>query len=158
MPRPYRRIVDDSFLEHCGENVRRAYEYWNAKRGDRLMPSRADIDPSEIRDLLPGIILVDVARDPLRLTYRLVGTDEVEARGSDPTGRDVREHVFAVSAEEGYRTYLMAIELRRPIFDEEPMLSPNPRLSEVGSLVMPLSADGREVNMLLAYIDYRRNR
>lgn len=53
---------------------------------------------------------------------------------------------------------MMAIELRRPVFDEEPMLSPNPRLSEVGSLVMPLSADGRKVNMLMAYIDYRRNR
>lgn len=103
MSRSYRRIADDSFLDHCGENVRRAYEYWNTKRGDRSMPSRADIDPSEIRDLLPGIILVDVAHDPTRLTYRLVGTDEVEARGSDPTGGDVREHVFAVTAEEGYQ-------------------------------------------------------
>jgi hypothetical protein len=158
MPRPYRRILDDSFLDHCGGNVRRAYEYWNRKRGDRAMPSRADIDPGEMRQLLPGIVLVDVAYDPLRLTYRLVGTDEVEARGSDPTGLDVREHVFAVTPEEGFRTYMLALETRRPVFDEEPMLSPNPRLSEVGTLVMPLSTDGKQVNMLMAYVDYRRNR
>lgn len=158
MSTEYRRITDDSFLEHCGENLRLVHAYWNEKRGGRLMPSRADIDPGEIRHLLPGIILVDVSRDPLRLTYRLVGTHEVEARGYDPTGRDVREHVFAATKEEGYQTYLAALELRRPVFDEEPMLSPNPNLSEVGSIVLPLSADGETVNMLMAYIDYRRSR
>lgn len=158
MPTVYRRITDDSFLAHCSENVRLVHAYWNAKRGDRPMPSRTDIEPGEIRHLLPGIILVDVAQDPLRLTYRLVGTHEVEARGYDPTGRDVREHVFAVTKEEGYQTYLMALDLRRPIFDQEPMLSPNPHLSEVGTIVMPLSSDGSIVNMLMAYVDYRRSR
>lgn len=158
MPNHYRRITDDSFLALCGDKVRRAHEYWNRKRGDRPMPSRTDIDPSEIRDLLPGIILVDVEYEPLRLTYRLVGTDEVEARGYDPTGKDLRDHVFAVTPEEGFRTYLTAIELRRPVFDEEEVLAPNPRLSEVGSLVMPLSSDGKTVNMLMTFVDYRRNR
>ncbi|TDQ84269.1 PAS domain-containing protein [Dongia mobilis] len=158
MSTPFRRITDDSFLTLCSAKVRRAYDYWNAKRGTRLMPSRADIDPSEIRDLLPGIILIDVAQDPLRLTYRLVGTDEVEARGYDPTGKDVREHVFAVTPEEGFRTYRTVVEMRRPIYDQEEVLAPNPRLSEVGSLAMPLSSDGETVNMLFAFVDYRRNR
>ncbi len=153
----YRRIIDRGFLDHCGERVRRILAYWDAKRGDPSMPARADIDPNEIRDLLPGIILIDVAHNPLRLTYRLVGSDEVEARGYNPTGMDVTEHVFAVTAAEGYRTYTLAIELRQPVYDEEPSLCANPRLNEVGSLVMPLSNDGETVNMVMAFIDYRRN-
>ena len=31
--------------------------YWYRKRGDRLMPSRADIDPSEFPKLLPNVML-----------------------------------------------------------------------------------------------------
>lgn len=136
--------------------IRRAYEYRDSKRRGRVMPSRSDIDPSEIRDLLPGVILIDVARNPLRLTYRLVRTEEVEARGYDPTGKDVKEHVFAVTPELGYETYCLAAERGEMVIDKEPYTSPNPRLCEVGSVAMPLSNDGIQTNMLMAFVDYRR--
>jgi hypothetical protein len=51
------------------------------------MPSRADIDPTEIVPFLPGIMLVDVVADERRFVYRLVGTREVAMRGRDPTGK-----------------------------------------------------------------------
>jgi len=153
----YQRIIGPDFLAVCTPRIRRAYEYWDSKRLGRSMPSRADIDPNEIRDLLPGIILIDVAHDPLRLTYRLVGTDEVEARGYDPTGRDVKEHVFAVTPEFGLETYALAAERGVVVYDQEPWSAPNPRLCEVGSIVMPLSSDGRIVNKLMAFCDYRRS-
>jgi hypothetical protein len=156
MSETYLRNCDLSFLSRCTDRVRRAYDYWNEKRGERTMPSRADIDPGEIRDLLPGIILVDVQREPFRLTYRLVGTDEVQARGQDPTGKDVKEHVFASVAEEGYKTYCLAAEMKVPIYDEEPTDCSNQWLREAGSLVMPLSSDGETVDKLMAFIDYRR--
>ena len=153
----YQRIVGTDFLKVCTPRIRRAYEYWDSKRKGRPMPARADIDPSEIRDLLPGIILIDVAHDPLRLTYRLVGTDEVEARGYDPTGKDVAEHVFAVTPQFGLETYRLAAEDCVVVYDQEPWSAPNPRLCEVGSLVMPLSNDGKSANMLMAFCDYRRS-
>ena len=56
-------------------------QYWEEKRRGRLMPSRADIDPLELRRYLPGIILIDVVDDARRYVYRLVGTREVAMRG-----------------------------------------------------------------------------
>jgi hypothetical protein len=50
------------------------YRYWDMKRADRLFPSRASIDPSEIKRCLSRMMLVDVFREPLRFRYRLVGT------------------------------------------------------------------------------------
>jgi hypothetical protein len=152
----YQRIVGPDFLNICTPRIRRAYEYWDSKRNGRRMPARADIDPSEIRDLLPGILLIDVQHDPLRLTYRLVGTDEVEARGYDPTGKNVRDHVFAVTPEFGFETYVLAATKGVVSYDQEPWAAPNPRLCEVGSVVMPLSNDGQTINMLMAFCDYRR--
>ncbi len=152
----YQRIVGPDFLNLCTPRIRRAYEYWDGKRQGRRMPARRDIDPSEIKDLLPGILLINVLHDPLQLTYRLVGTDEVEARGYDPTGKDVRDHVFAVTPEFGFETYLLAATKGVVVYDQEPWAAPNPRLGEVGSVVMPLSDDDRTVNMLIAFCDYRR--
>src|SRR5215470_982711 len=75
-------------LERCGPKAVALYQYWNARRGIRLMPSRADIDPVEMRQWLPRIMLVDV--DPEgKFTYRLVGTQIVDLLGVNPTGRPV---------------------------------------------------------------------
>ncbi len=82
----------------CHPDVRLVLDYWQQKCAGRLMPSRADIDPSELRRFLPHITLVDVVADERRFVYRLVGTSEVELRGYDPTGRPVAEAYFATTA------------------------------------------------------------
>src|SRR5690606_40981648 len=45
-----------------------------AKRGDRIMPARADMDPLELRDYLGWIVIVDVLDGGSDFYYRLVGT------------------------------------------------------------------------------------
>lgn len=56
------------------------FDFWCSKRAGRAMPSRQDIDPSEIRSLLPKIYLVDFeAPDVFR--YRLAGTEIAETFG-----------------------------------------------------------------------------
>jgi hypothetical protein len=42
----------------------RALAYWESKRRGRAMPSRKDIEPTEIPDLLANVVLVDVLQDP----------------------------------------------------------------------------------------------
>ena len=67
--------------------VQRLHEYWRAKSGaDDPVPRRRDIDPVELPDLLPNLMLVDVERNPLRFRYRLVGTRVVDFSYHDFTG------------------------------------------------------------------------
>jgi hypothetical protein len=42
------------------ERFRRLYDYWHEKRGTRAMPSRADIDPLELKGVLGWVLLLDV--------------------------------------------------------------------------------------------------
>jgi hypothetical protein len=151
----YLRHTDLGFLDICTPRIRAVYEYWNGKRGDRAMPARRDLDPFELRGFLPGIILVDVGDDPLEMTYRLVGTDEVRARGNDPTGKKVRAHVFGENAEDAFTTYLLAATKAVPVYDREAQDCLNPWLRLAGSLVLPLSDDGKRVNMLFTFVDYQ---
>jgi hypothetical protein len=61
--------------------IQRMAGYLARKRGDRPLSSRADIDPTEIREFLPYVVLVDIQDDPLRVYYRLVGTRIAEFYG-----------------------------------------------------------------------------
>jgi hypothetical protein len=52
---------------------RELFTYWNAQRGDRLAPERADIEPSAIRKVLGDTFVLQA--DPLRgQVFRLAGT------------------------------------------------------------------------------------
>src|SRR5215468_7759400 len=61
--------------------VAQLYEYWCGKRGARLMPARSDIDPGEIKPLLPYLLISELSDEPVRVRYRLAGARVVEAFG-----------------------------------------------------------------------------
>jgi CheY-like chemotaxis protein len=68
--------------------LRRGYEFWLQKCAGRPFPDRADLDPADIKDILPHLTIIEVAgsdREP-RFRYRLVGTAVVDAVGKDRTG------------------------------------------------------------------------
>jgi hypothetical protein len=48
--------------------------YWEQKRGSSRMPARQDIDPKEIKSLLPQVLLVDVLAGGSDFRYRLLGS------------------------------------------------------------------------------------
>ncbi len=73
--------------------IHELHRYWNSKRGARPMPARGDIDPSEIKHLLPNILIVDLEGEPLRVRFRLLGTKVVAASGRDFTGGYLDEYV-----------------------------------------------------------------
>jgi len=152
---PYPRSVNMDFLQRCHPRVADFYRYWAGKRGARMMPSRADMVPAEMKIFLPGIVLVAVSHHPLRLTYRLVGTREVEYRGYDPTGKDVAQHFAGASQNEVLRNYELVIETKSFVYDEDCLLSADHSFQEAGTLLLPLSDDGETINMVIVYNHYR---
>lgn len=116
------------------------------------MPARADLDPVEMPvRLLPGITLVDVVPDARRFVYRLVGTGEVEVRGTDPTGRSVIEGFFGPSVEDALNWYNRVVETGAPQVDAEPFVATNGRHISEETIFLPLSEDGTNVNMVLVF-------
>ncbi len=65
-------------------------EFWETVRGDRLMPSASDIDPSQIAYILKDVAILDVI-DATNIQYRLAGTAIAERMGEDPTGNNLIE-------------------------------------------------------------------
>ena len=77
--------LDFSQLE--SPRIHRFNEYWKARRSaEHAVPLRSGVDPVELRDLLPNIVVIEVEQAPLRFRYRLVGTRVVEFNKLDFTG------------------------------------------------------------------------
>jgi len=151
----YVTVTTLDFLDSCSPGAREIFAYWDRKRGDRKMPRRADIDPAEVRWLLPNILLVDVKRDPPGFVYRLVGTGEVHMRRADPTGKRVAEHSFGPSPELVLANYRSVAQSCSFLYDPNSFSAPDGRFIRDESLFMPLSEDGESVSQILVYSHYQ---
>jgi len=98
--------------------LRRAYEYWLEKAAGRRVPDRRDLDPAEIRDILPNLSIVEVGRMKGHVfhRYRLVGTRVVDALGYDPTNHMVEEFVENGHADFIRRLLRSVTRTARPVY------------------------------------------
>lgn len=129
--------------------LRRVIALWDEKRGDRLMPSRADFDPAEMKFALGDLSLYDVeVGPPRRFWCRLDGTRQVELFGVDCTGRYLDECFPADYYAMAYLSFSSAVDGRKPFYYQRniPYYDRNIRYEFV---MMPLSSDGQTVDKLL---------
>jgi hypothetical protein len=128
----------------------RLFDYWQGKRHGRFAPSRLDIDPAELKFILPFLYLIDVVGSPPRFRFRLAGTGIVKEYGAEITGKftdeiDLNEHQRAFVA-----------EYNRVVGDGKPASSRGNSARRNGwrltyeHLVLPLSTNGQTVDILLA--------
>ncbi len=69
------------------DRILRALAYWQAKKGGRRVPDRADFDPIDLPDIMPHVVMWDVL--PAGYRCRLAGTKMVEVHGREMTGIDM---------------------------------------------------------------------
>jgi hypothetical protein len=127
----------------------RMLSMWNAKRGDRAMPSRADFDPLDLREHLGWIVLVDVEGYPPRFRYRLIGTRIVDLVGRDVTGAYFDE-IYAPEVEAtATMSYRDILETKTPNRVTARMEHADKGYLTFEAIDLPLSSDGETVDMIL---------
>lgn len=130
------------------DRLRRLHDYWCGKRGKRAMPSRADIDPLELKEHLGRLHLLDVI-GPNRFRFRLYGSGVTNPGVVDMTGQTTRDYADAAFGAVVTRHYQACVDERAPVYHEvRGTLDDSPY--EYTRLTLPLSNDGVSVDMLLA--------
>jgi len=132
------------------DRLRRLHAYWLERRGNRSMPSRADIDPLDFPYILGWVMLVDVEpqeQGGLRFRYRLHGANVVEHSGLDLTGRyteDFPGAEFAAALKESYTNLVQGgvprRSQRREYYDD--------RYYDLEAVLLPLG-EAETVRMIL---------
>lgn len=129
--------------------------YWNAKRREGRLPGRADIDPSELRTLLPNMVLLDIEPAPFRVRIRLVGTKIVQFRG-DNTGKYLDELTSMERARRSdYIAEMRTVAARKsPAFACDAVTTRFGAIQEIYAGIWPLASDGSHVDKLVVIEDY----
>jgi hypothetical protein len=127
-------------------------DYWETKRGDRSMPSRADISPAQFKDHLGWVMIVEVLPGARDFRYRLIGTLVTQYFSSDGTGRTVME-AFAPNGEavaKSVNSVFRKVARDKVVLrtaGEANWLSEG--LEEFEAIYLPLSDDGETVTHIL---------
>jgi hypothetical protein len=133
--------------------IRALFDYWKSKCNDVVPPPRSAIEPAEIRPLLPYLLLAEVSDptggSPLRIAYRLVGTQVVRWHGEDFTGRD-HGAVASLAGSGIDESYRQACATKAPVFGRTAIDAGDQSWITFEYAVFPLSDNGKTVNKCLA--------
>jgi hypothetical protein len=148
---PYRPIADQNDPRDRVDHpiLRQLFAYWDGKRGQRMAPTRGDIDPLDFRTAIGWVNLIDVSQGADRFVMRVLAgrTEKMFELGPDfRTPEDFDDPEFRRVAVE----YLAwAADHRQPLRMLRDLQTARRRYRFEG-MVLPLSDDGRTVNMVLA--------
>ncbi|MEK9969068.1 MAG: PAS domain-containing protein [Ferrovibrio sp.] len=144
-----------------GEAFARIHAYWRSKcrrdaGGRWRLPARTDIDPLEIpRDLLPGIVLLEIEDHDGRRRFRLrlFGSDVEAMTGGNETGRYYDEVTDQPGMYERIDAVLgQLIAERQPVYVAAPSGAADRGFLLFGRLALPLASDGWQVDMILGLV------
>ena len=138
-------------LELDDDRLRRLLAYWLDKRGDRLFPTKAEIDPIEFPFILGYVTLVDVEHDPRRYRFRLDGSILVALSGTDYTGRYLDDLPGAEYVAFIRETYDRVVDGGKPFRYRKHELLDQQLFSEE-TLILPLGDQPPKVDMLVVAV------
>ncbi len=148
------RVLPGGKMDYHGQGFRDPrlaylFDYWRAKKGERIAASRTDLLPSEIKPFLTIMNLIDVQRDPMRFRHRLVGTEIVDWLGRDVTGAMVSPELYGPAFERVFDGLRAVTEEVRPYRRLARLSWYDRSWLAVESLELPLIDSAGEVNMIL---------
>jgi hypothetical protein len=141
-------------IDRATQRLQTAYGYWRTKCAIGRLPGRADIEPGEMVPFLAHVVLLDVLREPLDFRYRLMGT-AVEAH---MLRRYTGELMSAIEHQRPpsriWSDFELVVTRRHPILTDVPYVGPHREFLRVQHVILPLAADGGNVDMILSVVDF----
>lgn len=132
---------------------RELFDYWRGKAGNGTYPTRADIQPAELKRLLPSLSIIELVEgDAPRLRVRLAGTRLRDYLGVEITGHYLDEYDLGDQTDywdAAYREVILGGRPAQGVVPMTPWQQPNifqfwlrlPLVDAEGRIVMVLGHD-----------------
>ncbi len=123
------------------------------------LPSRRQLDPLDLRALLPFIVLVDVHRSGTEreFRYRLMGSRHVEAIGHNFTGVTVQDASAPDYVERVLGNMNFVVDTAKAFYDRFPMPFRDREFMDSERVYFPLADDGVTVDVIMVLNGYPNN-
>jgi hypothetical protein len=152
--------LDYSTIAACARPKAKALlsltDYWCSKCIGGALPRRESIDPAEITAHLPWMFMADVVDGGADYRYRLIGTSIASANYRDVTGRSFRElYSDPVKLDAARIGFDLARGTAAPAYTKgRAFWRPDWTYDHFEAAFLPLSSDGKTVNIILGEITY----
>jgi hypothetical protein len=126
---------------------------WQRWRGANLWPARDDIDPADLRQILPNLFLVEAVDDGARFRYILSGAAVRQQLGFELSGRYLDDTFAGVQLERitaNYRTVISGYghyALQHWSQRDRPVM-------QYRRLLLPMAADRSRIDLVLGFALY----
>jgi hypothetical protein len=135
--------------------LRAAYDYWQSKRRNGMLPSRKDIDVIDLRPVIGKTHIVDVSRDdPASFQFRLFGSSvpsDVLNQSSDKSVGDLMSKALQKSVIEDYTAVCFT---GTPAYHHLVAML-DFIVHSYARLILPLAENGRQVDKLVVCVNAR---
>lgn len=146
------KVTELNPQDFSSDKQRDLYAYWLKIKGDRLMPSRTDMDPMDIPHLLSSIWMADViAGDKIQIKVRLFGTDLVNAFQIEGTSRELGEVSFTGDI---VKRLTNLVNSRKGYYCQCDFPVKSDDYKYYSTLTLPMSSDGETVDIILSVLDF----
>lgn len=143
------RYDESKFAARLGSQVLRdVFAYWQRRRGSRPMPTRGDIEPMDIPQLLPHVFIHDVIAAPRDYRARLLGTAIGERYGQDHTGKLIGDIFPEPTLSLVRRLFDTVVDERHPAHAAGPVVWRHDQYSVFEAVFLPLADGAGSVNMI----------
>lgn len=135
--------------------LRNALSYWQDLRSRDDLPTRQDINPTDLKaETLPHIVMIDVEEErQRRFRYRLVGTAVVKIFGADYTGNYLDEMGLDAVFDRIQAFYSLVCNDPQPALLTGAYLAKSGVEFQMTRLAMPLFGNGGQVVTLFCIVD-----
>ena len=129
-------------------------KYWQQKCGDHSMPRWRDIDPSEIKSLLPNIVVIHVSHDPLDFMERITGDVILSHSSLNSMGKSWREYEGRGPESKIWKSMEDVVTCKQASFQSIPYVGPQKYFIGIETVICPVSEDENRVDRIIAFVDY----
>jgi hypothetical protein len=129
--------------------------YWQRLRGDRPLPHPSEVEPAELKAVLPHLMMVGISYAPFRAQYRLVGTEIARFAKFDFTGRYADALKFQNDETQDWTVYYRQVaDAGKPGFGVTHWTVEGGLRRWIEFIICPLSSDGNTVDRCISLEDY----
>lgn len=140
--------------------VERILSYFEARAEGARLAKRSDINPVDMKDILPDVCILELEKDAdgvlEDIVIRLMGTNVVSFYG-ELTGKSIFTHPSSLVAERIFKSAEFCLGRRRPVLVQAFTLSEEKNHLKVSVLYVPLSEDNSDIDRFFTHVSVSRS-
>lgn len=148
-------MFEDEHINTKSQILRLGYDYWSSLAVDGKPPEYKLFSPMSVGNILPHVILLQVAHDPLDFQYRIIGDDVLRNLNEDYTGQWLSAIPHKASPSTLFTNFVKCVEQRAPVWSVTPYVGPHKDFLVNTELVLPFVDGGDDVAKLLVVLDFQ---